>query len=378
MMSGRLLFYALSGTFFFIPLSTSLTAVMGTAALAVWLFSGRFVKDRACWAGEGWVKPVVLFMLLPVAGLLWGPDIAAGADFVKKGRYWLYAFVIASIAPKAQRKAMLGAFLAGLSLNAGYSLLQAGGVLPMTSGMATGFLHRGHIAYSLLLVFGMLLLSFYFKGSGSKGARMSQVLLIGVYFASLASVPGRIGYLAFVFLSPWILYNILGKRLLLVSAGVVILGVVLFSSPVVRQRTGLAAGDIKAYEAGDKTTSLGLRFYMGKGAIKVFLENPILGTGTGGYKSAMQKYREPGLPDVDHPHNSFLYMAVSFGLIGLMSLSWLFYAFLKKGWQARATAEGFAVLSFGVVIFIGSMTDAMVISAAPAQMFALLSGLRTD
>jgi hypothetical protein len=43
----------------------------------------------------------------------------------------------------------------------------------------------------------------------------------------------------------------------------------------------------------------------------------------------------------------------------------------------RNSLTGFAVLSYGIVLFIGSLTGSQIISLATAKMFALLTGIKT-
>lgn len=373
------MFWGFCGTFFFIPVATSPAVIMGLLTLSLWIFSGKFIKDRHLWLKQKWFSPVLLFMALPWIGLLYTNDVETGMDFAKKSYYWLYAFAIASLSYKNYpAKTMINAFLCGLSFTAFIAIMQAVGLVPMPKSMATGFI--SHISFSLLLVFGILLVSFYYKRSNNVKQRIFLIVMLVIYFFSLSVGHGRIGYLAFLVLSPWIFSNIMGKKHIFKITGVILLmGLLLFSSSTVQNRIGLAVSDIELYYHGYKNTSIGLRLYMWEGAVKLFLENPVIGVGTGGYKKAMMKYKDnPELQYRPQPHNSFLYMAVSFGIVGLFSLIWLFVAFLKKGWQARDTFAGFSVLSFGVVLLIGSLTDTQILSLATAKMFALLTGIRTE
>jgi O-antigen ligase len=375
----RLMFWGFCGTFFFIPIATSPAVIAGLLTLSLWIFSGKFIKDRHLWLKQKWFPPVLLFMALPWIGLLYTNDIKTGMDFAKKSYYWLYAFAIASLScKKYPAKTMIYAFLCGLSFTAFISIMQALGLVPMPKGMATGF--TGHITLSLLLVFGILLVSFCYKRSNNPRERIFIIMMLVIYLLSLSVGHGRIGYLAFLFLTPWIFSNIMGKKHIFKIAGAILLtGLLLFSSHTVQNRVGLAVNDVKLYYHGHKNTSLGLRLYMWDGAIKIFLENPLIGVGTGGYKKAMVKYKDnTKLPDIVQPHNSFFYMAVSFGIVGLFSLIWLFLVFLKKGWLARDTIAGFSVLSFGLVLLIGSLTDTQILSLATAKMLALLTGIRTE
>jgi O-antigen ligase len=203
-----------------------------------------------------------------------------------------------------------------------------------------------------------------------------------LYFLNLFVGHGRAGYLAFLISSPLIIYKIVGRRHIIKAAWVIILFIgISILSPTVKMRIDQAVTDIKQYDTGNPNTPIGLRFYMWEGAIKIFLKNPVLGVGTGGYQKAINDYEALGLQPLhinfSQPHNSFLYMASSFGIIGIISLLWLFTVFLKKGLRARNDIVGFSVLSFGIVLIIGSLTDTQILSFATAKMFALLMGIKT-
>lgn len=119
---------------------------------------------------------------------------------------------------------------------------------------------------------------------------------------------------------------------------------------------------------------------MWDGAVKIFLENPVIGVGTGGYQLAMKKYEIPNLAlihrDFSDPHNSYLYMAANFGILGIISLFWLFSVLLKNGWRNRHNITGFAILSYTLVLMIGSLTGTQILSLATAFLFAVFTGLQ--
>jgi O-antigen ligase len=318
-------------------------------------------------------------MLLPWAGLLWTNDVNMGLDFATKSYYWLFAFAIASLSFQSP-ETFIKAFLSGLTFTAALSLIQFTGLIPMWKGYPGGFM--SHINHSLFIVFGLLLLAFYFRKVHNKKVKIFIILLMLLYFLNLIVGYGRAGYLAFLISSPLIIYKIVGRRHIIKAAWVIILFIgISILSPTVKMRIDQAVTDIKQYDTGNPNTSIGLRFYMWEGAIKIFLKNPVLGVGTGGYQKAINDYEALGLQPLhinfSQPHNSFLYMASSFGIIGIISLLWLFTVFLKKGWRARNDIVGFSVLSFGMVLIIGSFTDTQILSFATAKMFALLMGIKT-
>lgn len=378
--ADKIICYCLCGLFFFLALgATSPVVITGIAAIALWFFSGKFLKQKDSWLKQQWTIPVILFMLLPWLGLLWTNDVRLGIDFAGKSYYWVLSFVIASIVIKNDsRKLFLDCFLAGLFLFCIASILDISFVpqwLPTIDSPKS-------TTQSLLLVFGMLVLSYYFKASENNKKKILFISLIVLFLFTLSIGQGRSGYLAFILLSPIIAYNLLGRKSYLILAVITFSALFLLSSPTVKSRIALAINDVKAYQAGNPNTSIGLRLDMWHGAVRIFLENPLIGTGTGGYANAMIKHHHPNiLPHFKmpaHPHNSFLFMAANYGMLGIISIIWLFVAYFKKGWLAKNSLAGFAVLSYGLVLLIGSLTSSQIISLATAKMFALLTGIKTD
>jgi O-antigen ligase len=379
----RLLFWSLCLLFFFIPLATSPAVIAGAAVIGIWLFSGKCIRDRHIWLNAEWFKPVILFVLLHWAGLLWTNDIRTGVGFAEKSYYWLYAFAIASVnTDKSKTDAMFKAFILGLILISTISLLQVIGILPAFKNFSTLYAGKPgkHISGSLLSVFGVSMLSFYFTETSRLRNKLIIICLMLVLSATIFLTESRAGYLVFIIASPLMLYNMLDKKhFKKLPILIVIIVVIISLSPIVQNRINQALDEIQLYRNGNPNTSIGLRLHMWEGALKIFSEKPMLGAGTGSYAAEMKKYAHPNLsPEfqvLSQPHNSFLYVATSFGIIGLSVFIWLLYVFMKKGIKAFDTKNGFAITSYGLVLIIGSLTDTQILSLSTATMFALMTGI---
>jgi len=373
------LYWNICAVFFFIPISTSLLEISSVLALAVWLFSGTCVRDRHKWWHEAWVKPVLLFMFLPLIALLWAEDLGRGLDLASKSYYWLLSFTVASLSFKEYSyKRVIDAFLLGLLFSACVVALQVFGIVPLKGGRAAAFM--GPITLSLFFVLGIVLVSYYFSRASTLRQKIAAAAVMVLFVFSMAATGGRIGYLVCLLLSPWILYNIFGRRYILGMVIAASLAVaVVATAPVVQQRAVDTVKNTEAFLAGiQKNSSVGLRFQMWSGAVQIFLDNPLLGVGTGGFNRAIREYSdEPLLRGFDQPHNSYLYIASSYGAVGLFSLFWLFGVFFLKGWRARNTLEGYSIVAFALVLFLGSMTDSQILSLATAKMFSLFVGMNT-
>ncbi len=367
------------GMFFSLPLATSPTVICGAFILVIWIFSGKFVTSIRAFYKSDLMLPVSIIVIVPWIGLLYSPVPSYGLPIALKTHYWLYAIALAALPYKEQQPDLLiRMFLAGLSVNSVISVLQFTGILSLKKGLATGLLGGSspHITYSLLLTTGILLASFCILKSESRKESLLYASLMLQYLFTIGYVGGRSGYISLIILSPFVVYNILGqKHIIKIIAVSVIAASLLFISPVIRSRFIQAKEDIVHYREGNSNTSIGLRFQMWGIAVSEIKKNPLIGIGTGGFRKSWERYKEdPSLPFHDHPHNSFLHMMVSYGIVGFAAFCYLLFLLLKKGWKGRHSTLGFSVFAFTAVFIIGSLSDTQVLTFATATAFSLFAG----
>lgn len=375
-----LLMAGYSGMFFSLPLATTPTVLCGIFVLVVWILSGKFPGSLKAFYKSDLMLPVSILVVLPWLGLLYSPVPSHGLPIALKTYYWLYAIALAALPYKEkQADLIIRLFLAGLSVNSVISVLQFSGIVPLKKGEATGLLGGSspHIAYSLLLTTGIILASFYVLKSESKRERLLYAVLMLQYLIPLGYIGGRSGYVALILLFPFVVYNILGRRhILKILAASLIATSLLFFSPVMRARFVEVKDDIANYRLGNINTSIGLRFHMWEIAVSEIKRNPLTGIGTGGFRKSWENNKEdPLLPFFAHPHNSFLHMMVSYGIVGLTGFCYLLWLMLRNGWRGRHSILGFSVFAFTAVFIIGSLTDTQALTFTTAVAFSLFAGL---
>lgn len=366
-----------------VPIAKSPAIIAGVLSLAVWIFTGNFFKYRRRWLTQKWSIVVIALTLLPWIGLLWTENRSIGMEFAKDSYYWLYVFAIASISFTAYKsEVLLKAYLWGLSFTVFLAIMQYVGIVPTRShGIPIG-LHSAFLTgtFSLFILHGILLLSFYFKNSDKKINKIFIVLLMAVYFFVLSFVIyGRVGHLAFLILCPIIIYNLFGgKHFVKIFIIFVLMVGILIISPLVQNSIKYAESDLKQYfEGTNVNTSLGARLCMWKLSARLFLENPILGSGSGGFKIAWRKYKpDPNMPNFDEPHNTFFYILANFGILGMIPLILLFVILFRSGWQYRNDLIGFTILSFALLLLIGSLFTTMIAGATSTAWVTIFTGLQ--
>lgn len=373
----RLLLGTAGLTLFLLPVATSPAVIAGGLALLVWLGSGQWIRDARNYVRQMWFWPVALMILLPWVGMLYSSDLSEGLRLAQKSYLWLFAFVGASAfrTPQARRLG-IWCFLAGLTLTAGASVLQTIGIIPLHSGyLRTGAM--SHIIVSLFYTVGIATLSFVYTEHNYWKCKVIDISLILLMMFGLVVSLGRSGALALVLLMPLIALNLVGRRHLLRAAiATVILIAALIMTPPVQLRIEQASNDIsRMLSQGDHSGDVSIRFHMYSSALEIITQHPIYGVGTGDVKQAMEPFRTEGIAPIDHPHNSVLYMGVSYGVAGMLALCWLWVVMLAQGYRSMRSLAGFFVMTTATVFIIGSLTDTLVLSFATANLLAISCGL---
>jgi len=385
MKGDTLLYFVFVAVFFFMSLGTTLVTIFGILSLYVWLFAGK-IKGFKFIVKNTWFWPVLVFMVLPWVGLLYTPDLSGiGIDYAGKSHYWLYTITVASISFAVfPSERLVQAFLAGLALNAVVAIYQFAGFVPLTRGYEYRGFGEGYGVLSVFLIVGILAASYYFGKAAEKKSKVLLSLLILLYFFHLIIMQGRAGYVTFVLLSPLIVHALFRKiGFLKILVACVCLLSLMSLSPVVRQRVRLSIDQIEHHVHAEGDAAWGKeysqhqdRFYMWYGAIPIFLDNPVIGVGTGGYQRAMKERGKPDDPDMAHPHNNLLHMAVSYGIVGILAYLWLFAETIRNAWAQKETPVGFFVLSAAIVIFVSGLFNTTILDVGTLFLLAVAVGLQ--
>jgi len=366
------------------PVGTSPPIILGILGALSWFLSGMALRVKSFFR-QSWFWPVLPFLILPWIGLLYTEvPVSFGIEFAGKTYYWLFCLAVASLALKnVQTRWLINAFLLGLAVNACAGVLQFAGVMAPKQGWFSG-LTRGYNTLTVYLVLAILMCAFYFREAEEARKRIGLACLMLLYFFHLIIMEGRTGYLTFILLSPLVVKTLFKKvsPWVIGLALIIILGAMSFS-PIVKKRLDLTLDQLEYHMTVDPGKAWGReytenqdRFYMWSGAIQLFLENPIVGVGTGGYPVALRKARDPNAPLIPHPHNNIFYMAASYGILGLIAIAWLFGEVLKNGWKERHTVTGHLVLCSALVLFTNGLFNTTILDAGTLLLLALVVGMQ--
>ncbi len=367
------IFWCIVITFLLLPTGTAPPLIGIGLACAVWLFTGRFARAVSV-VKQPWFRPVILFFILPWIGLIYSRNLDLGMDYAMKTKYWIALFVVAGCYLSEKRLFILVCALwIGLFAGAVMAMIQFFG---LTAPIKAHFLGFGivHTLVSMYLIIGILMAAYYFKLATARKSKIVLVALILAFLFHLTVLEGRSGYLIFVLLSPLVARDLMAGFSFKIKAlvfGVLVLSLCL--SPVVRNRVVYTFDQLKANKEkvlkGEDIKSMP-RPYIIKQAIDILKQHPLIGIGTG---SLTESTRAKG-HEVAHPHNNFLYMGVSFGIIGIFSCFWLFWNMFARSWRFRETPVGYFVFSTCLVLFLGGMFDTQILNTGTLLLLSITYG----
>lgn len=382
----KALYASVALTFFCLPLGTAPPTITGLVATAIWLFSGIAAAQRPVYAASYW-WPVYALALLPWIGLLYTCDTTGTAlVYAAKSYYWLFGLVVAAI--PFQRMGFLPlvqAFMAGLALNVIAASIQIVFKLTDENNWHLG-LGPDYSTLSAYLIIGILLGIFFLSQTQRPRQQIALIGLITLYFLHFVLLRSRASYVALVLLTPFIGITFFHRKKLIKTTVICILiPVLMMISPVVRNRIELTVDQLKFHLFSRDEAALGKkytvnqdRFFMWNGAAKIIAQHPWIGVGTAGYATALASMEiDSGAPRIVHPHNNFLYMAVSYGVVGLAFFLWFLINTLRHGWRQRHTAQGFMLLSVILVMATSGLFNSQILDVGSAFLISLAVGFHT-
>ena len=199
---------------------------------------------------------------------------------------------------------------------------------------ATGF-HLAIMFGDIALAMGLMALASAQRFSKTRLAPLPLLTFVAGLTASVLS-GSRGGWVALVMSTvPLYFYgrHAIGRQIVaLVLVGVSMIIVAAFVPATgVPQRMKDIEIDLQKYREGNVDTSLGLRLQMWKGSLVLFSEHPLTGVGRANFQHGMndladRKILAAPVRDYRHAHNELLNALATEGLIGGMSLIFLYAA----------------------------------------------------
>lgn len=365
----------LSGVVF--PFSVAATNVTLGIVLGAGILSGLWWKGAIrMWRNHrGLCVAMLVYWGIMILGLSWSHDRGWGLHVVGRQWYWLLfpVVMVALGSEKAWHRFMMALSL-GLSLNLVFCLLQLFGYIKLTavagssSTDATG--HIGHIGFGA--IYGMWAGWLMYRGWCHSGwTRIVAWSMASWSWVMIFLAQGRSGYLVALILFLMVLWKLLsGKndwRRFGWAVGLMLLVFGILAIGPAKERLQMTWQNMQAIQHDD-VGDAGPRWSMWRGAIYIWKGHPVLGVGTGGFPGAAAEMAKLH-PELNyggatghvaaHPHNMYLLALSRWGAFGALSLTALFFLWMRTGWQRnwRDISDGSVLIALsGIALAVHGLT----------------------
>ncbi len=373
---------------FALPISTALDNVLLFLVLLMGILSGVFWQQRVLIRHNPVAIAALLLCGLLVLGSFHGQG--AGSDAISVlGKYadlWFIALLLPLFKESRYRRYGLALFMAAMALTLVLSYLIWFGVFEGTRffverGRDNPVVFKLHITHGIFMAFAAYLFAIKARSEIGQMKVLLAALALLAAFNVLFMVQGRTGYLVLGVLGIYFLYSLLGRRALWFGvAAATALSMVGYSvSPTLQGRVDIALHEAQVWQPGrgnNESSSIGTRMDYYTNTLKIIVQHPLVGVGTGGFEKAYeQQIAGTAVAPSNNPHNQFLLIAAQLGLPGLAAFIYL----LVTQWRTASTlsAEEERLFARGLVLTMiaGSLFNSMMLDHAEGLFFAWLSGL---
>jgi O-antigen ligase len=376
------------GLGFFIPISAALDNALTLAFILLVLLSGDLTGKWRLLCKHPVALAALAFAAIILAGMMWSDAPAEQlreslADALRFAILGVFALVF--LDPSTRDRAQF-AFLLSSTLILALSFILWSGLVDAIPGLKGRpdypVVFKYHITHNLLMAAAALLFALHAMDARTRAARiLFSTLACCAALNVFLLVPGRTGQLA---LAAGLSYLWIARFKWRGLALATVMGIALAAAgtlapgSVLHERSAKAWQELSAWKRGEaqpESSSVGLRLEFYSNAVEMFAEHPIIGVGSGAFRTAYEaKVRGTQMLPADHPHNAFLHTGIELGLIGLgvllalLAVQWRSAGSL--GFTERAAARGL------VVIFAaGSLVSSSFSDHAEGLFYAWASGL---
>jgi O-antigen ligase len=242
----------------------------------------------------------------------------------------------------------------------------------------------GNIAALLGLLSG---LSIAWAGKGRLGTKLIKILgfVAGMGAAYLSETRGAWVMALVILVAVLLMTQRLGwrRRLTLIAVLLTFCAAAIHWIGPVNDRMMLVMSDIRNYDRGDYSTSLGFRVQLWRTSLAMFVEHPLVGIGDGNFNAYLRMMIAHGaasntLADFMHAHSDILFKLAELGSVGLIAILACYIGPAMSLFRHVADTDRDRRLSarMGLVVcaslFVSGLTESMLVLTMNTAFYGLL------
>jgi O-antigen ligase len=372
---------------FLLPITVAGVNILALIIFLLWLAQADFRKNLSELGGNLFIRAILAFWMLHLVGFLWSSDWSGGMEILAKESMLLLIPVLMTALKKDRLWPAIYAFIASMLISSILSFLIFRNVIThvFKTDLDGPIPFMDHLSYSPFLVVAIYL-SLYtllFDPQASPKSRVFAAFSALVMSINVFITIGRAGQVLFFLMIAIVIFQYFQKRLgvALVIAAValpLLFSVVYYSSDIFRSGFKEAISNIEGYHKNEKNTNVGLRLAFAENSLEIFRNHPILGVGTGDFKSeyaSVNKKNTPQLPATVQPHNMYLLEMAQFGVIGLASLLFILFTQIRMAVTSQLPLLNRFGIALPLLFAVMMLSDSYLLGHFTTMLFIFFSSI---
>ena len=377
---------------FSIPVSTALNSIFLLLTVPLWLLDRNYKNKLSIIKDNKYIWALFLLMGLYFVGLFYGDASVKEAlnEFRRMASLLLIPIMIPFFRDKKVRDNAINLFLLAMTITLFLSYLIWFDLLPENQFInenpkeATVFVLR--ITQNLLMAFSAFLFAVRARQSTNwKNKLLFTLLTILAVVNVTVMVGGKTGYVVLVVLTIYYFLDWLKwKGFICAVLVIAVFGIFTYLSPSSRMHhnvkkmfADISGKNVTEQSAQEiKNTSTGQRMLFYENTMKIIIEHPLLGVGTGGYPKAYSEVvKNTEMPGTDNPHNEYLMVTSQLGILGLCAFLYLFLMQWRLAANLHSIFDKMAARGLVLTILSASMVTSTLMDHTERTLYIWMSAL---
>ena len=312
-----------------IPVSSALTNINLLLILLIWMFQGDILSKLKSTFSYKWISSIYILITLYIIGVFVGGYYDYFIWFIK--RLWVLLLFPVFFTINLEKTTLKKSVVLFLLTNAVSAILAF--FISQDLALSAFLLYNHH---NILLSF-CYALSLYILYEKKSNKPILICCLILIYSINIFMQGGRAGYMLFVFISMFYIFYYNRKRIINLLGLLISLAFFLITmfnaSSVFQERIYQTKSAFFNNDGGLKNAKSinNTRYFFVKESFKRIIKKPLIGHGTGSFKSILEQEMMPQSDTTHHftPHNNYLFVFFEIGVLGLLVLLSIFYHQIK-------------------------------------------------
>ncbi len=328
------------------------------------------------------VFSIYIFFVLFFLSIFWTDNFSWAIVILTKEIVLLSVPIIMSIVRENEKELLIKIFVLSMTFSEIISYMVHFKIIPpifkTTVYDPTPFM--SHISYNVLLAFCIYILIFFlFTLKENKLFKFISIIFIITMTINLFITGGRAGQVGFFVLFTLAIFqffkiNIKSFILVLIILPLIFISAYNFSK-IFKTRINAAITDIKNIKH-NPNSSVGLRIIFAKNSIELIKNHPF-GVGVGDFPTEYEKINKKNTPNAKstvQPHNMYLFVWASSGIIAFLGLLGIFILQIIVAFKIKDKYQPLRI-AFPILFIVIMFSDSYLLVYQTTQLFIAFSAL---